>query len=62
MTNNSKVGDKVICNGYPGTVIRTKDSPGSSWMGGMVEVRLASGVACVTDNAPDVIPETKEAG
>jgi len=56
MTNNSKVGDRVICNGYPGTVTRTKDSAGSAWMGGMIEVRLASGTVCVSDSAPDVTP------
>ncbi len=55
-TNNSKPGDKVIANGFPGTVVRTKDSPGSAWMGGMVEVRLERGTVCVSDSAPEVIP------
>lgn len=54
--NYSRVGDQVICNGYPGMVTRTKDSPGSSWMAGMVEVRLAAGLVCVADSPPDVIP------
>lgn len=60
-TNNSKVGDHVICNGYRGTVTRTKDSPGSSWLGSMVEVRVPGGVTCVSDSPPDVIPAEKDA-
>ena len=59
--NNSSVGDKVICNGYTGTVTRNKASAGSAWMGGMVEVRLASGTVCVSDYAPDVINHAKQA-
>lgn len=39
--------DKVICNGYQGTVVRTKDCADSAWLGNMVEVRLQSGVVCV---------------
>ena len=35
-----EVGDKVICNGYKGTIIRFYD-------GNMVEVRLSSGITCV---------------
>ena len=54
--NNSKVGDRVVANGHPGTVVRTKDSPGSAWMDGLVEVRLAAGLVCVSDCAPEVIP------
>lgn len=53
--NHSSVGDRVICNGYPGTVIRTEDSAGSAWLGGMVEVRLERGTVCVSDSAPDVV-------
>lgn len=67
MFNNSKVGDKVICNGFPGIVIRNKHSPDSEWMGGiengeewgMVEVRLAAGAVCVSDTVPNVIPQKK---
>ena len=38
-----KVGDKVICNGYDGTVTKLCE-----WSdGGLVEVRLARGGVCV---------------
>ena len=46
MDTTIKVGTRVICNGYPGTVTalcewsRTRFSV-------MVEVRLASGLVCV---------------
>lgn len=42
-----KVGDKVTYSGFAGTVIRTKDSAGSAWMGTLIEVRLDRGVVCV---------------
>lgn len=45
--HNFNVGDKVVTSGFAGTIIRTADSVDSSWMGNMVEVRLASGVCCV---------------
>jgi len=41
-THMFRVGDRVICNGYPGTVIRICE-----WSDSMIEVRLASGVVCV---------------
>ncbi len=37
-------GDKVICNGYPGTVDRYPYDDSS-----MVEVRMARGLTCVSD-------------
>jgi len=37
-----KTGDEVICNGYPGTVVR-------EYMPGMFEVRLVSGTVVVPD-------------
>ena len=41
--NKYSVGDKVTCNGYPGTVIAVTDY-------GMIEVRLPSGSVCVDPN------------
>lgn len=38
------VGRKVICNGYPGTVVEVY----TGQLLGMVNVRLDSGVACVS--------------
>jgi len=38
-----KVGDKVICNGYPGSVTRVCDGQ----LAGMLEVRVPGGVTCV---------------
>ncbi len=39
------VGQKVIANGYPGTITRVCE-----WSDSMVEVRLASGTVCVDYN------------
>lgn len=39
-TDKYKVGQKVICNGFPGTVVALNDYK-------MVEVRLSSGHVCV---------------
>ena len=47
-THSFKVGDKVTTSNYPGIIVRTSDSAGSAWMGNMVEVRLSSGVCCVS--------------
>jgi hypothetical protein len=38
-----KVGDRLACHGYAGTVTKLLD-----WAPGMVEVRLASGGVCVS--------------
>jgi hypothetical protein len=38
-----KVGSRLACHGYAGTVTKLLD-----WEPGMVEVRLASGVVCVS--------------
>ncbi|MHB8086302.1 MAG: hypothetical protein ACYDHZ_10790 [Dehalococcoidia bacterium] len=38
-----ELGQSVICNGYPGTIIKVC----TGQLTGMVEVRLASGVCCV---------------
>lgn len=45
-----KRGDRVICNGYPGRVIQM-------YCEGMVEVRMESGVVCVSANFPDCYPD-----
>lgn len=42
---NTKVGDKVICNGYTGTITRLCE-----WSNSMVEVRLNSGLVCVDES------------
>lgn len=42
-------GQKVICNGYPGAVVRMYSE-------GMVEVRLPGGVVCVSASYPDCYP------
>lgn len=47
------VGDRVICNGFPGVVARVLDGK----LSGMVEVRLASGLVCVSATFPNVVPE-----
>jgi len=52
MEKQIKIGQKVKANGYEGTIVRTRESAGSAWMGNMVEVRLQSGVVCV--DASDV--------
>jgi hypothetical protein len=44
-----KVGDAVICNGYPGTV--TKVCAGQ--LRGMVEVKVPGGLVCVSAGFPD---------
>lgn len=51
--NNLKVGDPVECNGFPGVVARVLDGK----LAGMVEVRLAAGLVCVSATVPNVIPE-----
>jgi hypothetical protein len=40
-----KVGDKVICNGFPGTVTRLCD-----WSDRMVEVKLNRGEVAVSSS------------
>jgi len=47
-----KRGMRVTCNGYHGTIIRTRDCPGSAWLGNMVEIRLAGGVICTAEYLP----------
>jgi len=37
-----RVGQRVICNGYPGTITRVCE-----WSDSMVEVRLDRGTTCV---------------
>ena len=37
-----KVGQRVICNGYPGTITRVCE-----WSDSMVEVRISRGTTCV---------------
>ena len=44
--NGLKVGDKVIANGYEGTVVALCD-----WSDGrLVEVRLPGGIVCVSSH------------
>ena len=45
--HNFKVGDKVVANGFPGTVSRVCE-----WSDAMIEVRLASGTVCVDGSDP----------
>ncbi len=52
--NGFSRGDKVICNGYPGTVTEL-----CRWSNSMVEVRLSSGVVCV-DSYSLELPTEKE--
>jgi hypothetical protein len=40
--NGLVVGDRVICNGYDGTVTHL-----CLWSNSMIEVRLGSGLVCV---------------
>jgi len=42
MKNLVKVGQKVICNGYEGTITKILE-----WSDSMVEVRVPGGIACV---------------
>jgi len=49
-----KVGQKVIANGYEGTVIRVLDGQ----LKGMIEVRLSSGVICIDASEVDTIVGT----
>jgi hypothetical protein len=46
------VGQKVICNGYPGIVTTVCGGQ----LTGMVEVRLARGSVCVPYSYPDCYP------
>jgi len=46
MANEWKVGQEVICNGYPGHISRICDGQ----LAGMVEVRLERGEVCVSAN------------
>jgi len=50
-----KVGQRVICNGYPGTITRVCE-----WSNGMVEVRLERGTTCV--DFAELRPITKAGG
>lgn len=43
-----KVGTKVVKDGYPGTVVRMCE-----WNTDLVEVRLASGLCCVSKSTFD---------
>lgn len=43
------VGDRVICNGYPGAVRRVHEGQ----LAGMVDVAIGSGVVCVPARYPD---------
>lgn len=45
MSIERKVGEKVTCNGYPGTIVAVCD-----WSDSLVEVRLKSGEVCVDFN------------
>ena len=45
-------GERVICNGYPGTIDRVL----TGQLAGMVEVRLARGFVCVSACYPDCYP------
>jgi len=49
-----KVGQRVICNGYPGTITRVCE-----WSESMVEVRLARDTTCV--DFKELLPVAKEA-
>lgn len=49
-----KPGDKIIGNGFPGTVVRMYSE-------GMVEARLPGGVACIPASFPDCYPDTTAA-
>lgn len=51
--HNYKVGDKVMCNGYEGTVTRVCE-----WSDCLIEVRLDNGGVCV--DATDTRTVTKE--
>lgn len=50
--NGLKVGDRVIKDGYSGTVVKLCE-----WRESMVEVRLARGLVCVP--AEDVTKDSK---
>lgn len=41
-----KVGQKVICNGFPGTITKVC----ADQLAGMVEVRVPGGLVCVDIN------------
>jgi len=45
-------GQQVICNGHPGTVERVL----TGQLAGMVEIRLARGLVCVSACYPDCYP------
>lgn len=45
-------GQRVICNGHPGTVERVL----TDQLAGMVEIRLARGSVCVSASYPDCYP------
>ena len=47
--NGFKVGSRVMCNGFLGTVVRLCE-----WSDMMIEVRLNSGVVCI--DASEVAP------
>ncbi len=53
MENTMKRGDKVICNGYRGSVYNVCDGQ----LKGMVEVRVPGGLTCVS--ASDLRPITE---
>lgn len=44
MKNEIKVGQKVICNGFPGVIVKVCEGV----LKGMVEVRLGRGTVCVS--------------
>ena len=49
---NFKAGDRVICNGYEGTI--SKAALGNQ--GGMVEAHVPGGITCVSGSYPDCYP------
>jgi hypothetical protein len=49
---NFSVGDKVICNGFRGSIAKICDGV----LDGMVEVRLERGKVCVSASYPDCYP------
>ena len=51
MTSNFKVGSRVVCNGYAGTVTEI-----CAWSDSLVEVRVPGGLVCVPSGELKAFP------
>lgn len=49
-----KIGDKVICNGYPATIMKVEDWDDGEYKTTYIEARLGSGLVATSPSSLDV--------